>query len=107
MRAGELRHRLTFKGPTHTNDGQGGITETWGSAFTIWGSLEPLKGKEFYDSQLINSEISGKAKVRYRNDIDPTMQIYFGTRTFKILSIINPGERDRELNLMVKEMVVV
>ena len=107
MRAGELRHRLTFKGPTHTSDGQGGITETWGSAFTVWGAFGPLTGKEFYDSQLVNSEITGKVKIRHRDDIDPTMQIYFGTRVFEILSILNPEERDRELNIKVKEMVVV
>lgn len=106
MRSGELRHRLMFKGPTNTADGMGGITKSWGSAFTIWGSIDPLKGKEFYESQLINSEITGKIKVRYRDDIDPTMQVYFGDRTFKILSIINPGERNMELNLMVKELVI-
>ena len=105
MKAGQLRHRCWIKQPTHTNDGYGGITTAWGTVTVCWGSLEPLKGREWVESGLENSEISGKFRMRHYSGVLPTMQLYFGTRTFEIVSVIDPFERHAELELMVKELV--
>ena len=106
MNAGYLRHRCWIKGPTHTADGYGGVTTTWGTVTVCWGALEPLRGREWMESGLENSEISAKYRMRYVSSITPTMQLYYGSRTFEIVSVIDPGERHRELELMLKELVV-
>ena len=104
MNAGSLRHRCWIKEPTHTNV-SGAVTTTWGTVTVCWGALEPLKGREWVQSGLENSEITAKFRMRYQASVDPTMQLYFGSRTFEIISVIDPSERHKELELMVKELV--
>ena len=105
MNAGQLRHRCWIKAPTHTGDGMGGVTTTWGTTCVCWGSLEPLKGREWFESSMVNSEISARFRMRYYPGVLPTMQLHFGSRTFEIVGVIDVGERHREYELMVKELV--
>ena len=105
MNAGALRHRCWIQEPTFEPDGYGGTTPSWGTVTVCWGALEPLKGREWIESGLENSEITAKFRMRYFAGIDPTMQLYFGSRTFEIISVIDPEERHKELNLMLKELV--
>lgn len=106
MNAGALRHRCWIKEPTHTDAlGDGDTVATWGTVTVCWGALEPLKGREWIESGMENSEITAKFRMRYFASIDPTMQLYFGSRTFEIVSVIDPDERRKELELMVKELV--
>lgn len=106
MRAGDLRQQVTIKQPTHTGDGMGAVATTWGTVTVCWGSLEPLRGREWIESGMENSEIDIRFRMRYYAGITPTMQLYFGSRTFEIVSVINPAERNRELELMLKELVI-
>lgn len=106
MNAGYLRHRAWLKSPTHTSDGMGGVTTTWGTATVCWGSMEPLRGREWVESGLENSEITARWRMRYYSGITPDMRLYFGDRTFEIVSVINPAERNKELELMLKELVI-
>ena len=105
MRSGSLRSQVTIKQPTHTKDANADVTTTFGTVTVCWGLLEQLKGREWIESGMENSEITAKLRIRYFAGIDPTMQVYFGSRTFEIISVINPDERNRELDLMLKELV--
>lgn len=106
MMAGYLRHRCWIKEATHTADGFGGITTTWGTVTVCWGALEPLKGREWIASGMENSEISGVFRMRYYSGIRPNMRVYYGSRVFDIQSVIDPSERHKELELRVKELVI-
>ena len=106
MNAGYLRHRGWIKSPTHTSDGMGGVTETWGTTTVCWGSMEPLRGREWVESGFENSEITARWRMRYYDGITPDMQLYYDGRTFEIIAVIDPAERHRELELMLKELVI-
>lgn len=107
MRAGQLRHQVTVKSPTHASDGMGGVTTTWGTVTVCWASVEPLRGREWVESHLENADVTGRIIMRYKSGILPTYQVYFGSRTFEVLSVINKDERNREMELMVRELVIV
>jgi len=107
MRAGRLRHRLWLKGPTNTNDTAGTIVTTYGTVAVLWGSIEPLKGQEYYDSALINSEATSRIVIRHTATIEPNYIFVFETRTFKIISVIDIDEKNKEMQLMVKEEVII
>lgn len=92
--------------PTHTADGMGGITTTWGTATVCWGSLEPLRGHEWVESGLENSQITARFRMRYYAGIRPDWRLTFGERTWEIEAVINPNERRKELELMLKELVI-
>ena len=106
MRSGRLRHRIILKSPVQTPDGKGGVTESWETFATVWASIEPLKGREFYEAQAINSEITGKMVMRYLAGMKSHIKAVLGSREFDILAVINVEEKNREQNLMYKELVI-
>ena len=111
MNAGYLRHHCWIKQPMHTSDGMGGMVTTWGTVCVCWGAMDPslssMRGREWVESALKNAEISAIFRMRYYAGITPAMQLYFGSRTFEIVSVIDPSERHRELQLLLKELVIV
>lgn len=105
IRAGELRHKVIIQQNTPKRDAMNAEVDSWAEYATVWASIEPIRGKEFWDSQQVNAEITGKIKLRYLSGITSKMRVKYETRIFEILSVINPGEKNRELQLMVKESV--
>ena len=103
MRAGRLRHRLTFQMPTKAKNAMGEWYETWATWATVWGSIEPNSGKKYFEGMQANSEVQGKIVIRYRMGVKPIMRVKYGNRYFNIISIVHPQERRKELDLMYKE----
>lgn len=105
MRAGELRHQVILQTPTPTRDSYGAEIVTWTDTATVWASIEPLRGREYWEAQKINAEISHKIRMRYREGVKPNMRLKFGSRIFEIISVFSPEERRRELWYLCKERV--
>jgi SPP1 family predicted phage head-tail adaptor len=105
MGAGALRHRITIERVTETQDSFGGTVTTWPILATMWASVEPLSGREQLLAQQVQAEVTHRVRVRYVAGVTAKMRITFGDRHFEILSVINPEERNRELELMCKELV--
>jgi len=102
MKAGRLRHRLTLYTVTEQVDPGDAPAETVFA--TVWGALEPLQGRELFAAQQVQSEVTGRATIRYLAGVDPTMRVGLGSRRWEILGIIDPQERHRELQLLTKEI---
>lgn len=104
MEIGKLRHRVTLQESAAVRDSFGAEVETWTDITTLWASVEPLSGREYFAAQQVNTEISTKITLRYRAGIKPEMQILFASRVFEILSVVNPEEKNTQLVLMCKEV---
>lgn len=102
---GKLRHRITLQELVKTDDGYGGIVETWQDVATVWAAIEPLKGTERYQAQQVQSELTHKVTIRYRAGIKPQMRILYGNRVFDIEAVIDVDERHRWLELLCSEVV--
>lgn len=102
---GKLRHRVTLQELVKTDDGYGGIVETWQDVATVWAAIEPLRGNERYTAQQVQSELSHKVTIRYRAGIKPQMRILYGNRVFDIEAVIDVDERHRWLELLCSEVV--
>jgi SPP1 family predicted phage head-tail adaptor len=87
MPAGRLRHRIAITQPAESSDGAGGVTTTWSTLATLWGSIEPLRGREFLDAQGAQGEVSTKIVLRYRADITPKMRAVWSTHTYEINTV--------------------
>ena len=105
MRAGKLRHKVTIQDYTESQNSYGEMTKTWSDYATVWASIEPVRGREFWESQQINAEVTAKITIRHLYGINPKMRVKHDNRIFEIISVINPEERNVELQLMVKESV--
>jgi SPP1 family predicted phage head-tail adaptor len=104
MNPGELRHKITIQKLVNIQDTFGQPVEQWPDVVTVWASVNPIIGREFFAAQQVNSEVTHKIKMRYRSDITSDMRIKLGNRIFDIISPpINPGEKKIELQIMCKE----
>lgn len=105
MRAGTLRHQGSIQ-KLSTSNTYGEITKTWNNfKSSIWCSIEPLKGKEYFDSDVLKSEVDTRIKLRYLPGVKPQMRFVYSNRVFKIQSVIDIENRHKELHLMCKEDV--
>jgi len=105
MRSGELRHRVTIQAKSITQNGFGEPVETWSDVATVWASVQPLAGREYFQAQQIKADITLRIRMRYRSGIQPAMRLLFESRVFEIQAVIDPDERHRELELLCAEKV--
>lgn len=105
MRAGDLRHRVTIQQLSALSDGMGGVRETWQDVATVWAAVEPMEGRERYEAQQIQAELTHRVRLRYRPGITPKMRVVHKGRIFQIEAVINRAERNRELILLCAEEV--
>ena len=98
MNPGQLRHKITFQ----IQDLE---TEEWSNSFTTWANINPISGKEYYQAETINSDLTHKIRLRYRKGITSDMRILYNERIFYIISVINEYERNSFLQLMCRELM--
>lgn len=105
MKIGKLRHRITIQEYTVSQDSYGAGIESWADRATAYASVSPISGKELYTAQQLHAEVTTKITMRYMDGITPKMRVFFNSRSFEILSVLNFEERNVELNLLCKELV--
>lgn len=104
MKAGKLRHRITFQKPKFEDSGHGGKAKGWENVATVWAEIKPVSGREYFENFQMESEISTKITIRYLAGLNTHMRIKFGDRYFKIVTPpINPQESNRVLEIMALE----
>ena len=101
--ASAYRHRVTLQQAARTPDGMGGFAEAWQGIATVWAEVQPLTGKAYLAAQQVQSSVSHRVRIRYRDGVTPDMRVMFGTRHFAIDAVLCPDERKRELHLMCVE----
>jgi SPP1 family predicted phage head-tail adaptor len=105
MRAGSLRHLVSIESYTETRDSFGGVSNTWAEFSKAYANIVPLSGKEKYVSAEKYATSTHQITIRYLDGVDPKMRVVYGTRMFEIVSVINTGERDKMMQLIVEEDV--
>lgn len=103
---GMMRSRITFQENVDVSDGQGGQSRSWSNISinpTVWAYLKPISSRERLYSQQIQYQRSHTALIRYREDIDNTMQVTYQGRTFQIKGFIDPDERKEYLQIDLDE----
>ena len=101
--AGKLTKRIILQKSIMTQNTYGEEVPTWETISSVWAQIIELRGKEFWTSKQLNSEITSKLTIRYRTDVDTTVRIMYGSRIFYILSIIR-DDNTTYLELMCKEV---
>ena len=102
---GKLRHQISLLKPIIVKDALGQEIEKFEVHKTVWASIEPLSGKEYFSAKQVNSEATIKITIRYVESLLPHWVVQFGHRIFNIEAIINFEERNRYLQLLCSEKV--
>lgn len=105
MKIGRLRHRITIEQVAEAQDTDGAVLESWTPYTTVQASIEPVSGREYFAAQSTQADVTHRISLRYLSGITPKMRVNHTSRIFDILSVINVGERNRELQLMCRESI--
>lgn len=104
MRAGLLRHAVTFQEKAVVKDIYGSVKTYWIDKFTVKADIKFKAGtKQTENYELFNSQ-QIDINIRYRNDINEQMRIKYGNVYYEIL-FINPVSLYRELNISVRKYI--
>ncbi len=60
---------------------------------------------QHFAAQSTQADVTHRITLRYMSGITPKMRVNYNSRIFDILSVINVGERNRELQLMCRESI--
>ena len=106
MRAGELRKYVTIQEKTgETRDSYGSLTWTWQTLQQVYAAIEPLSGREFFDAQEVQADVSVRIRIRALAGVKPDMRVVYGSRVLEILSVLDLEERGQEMHLMCREVI--
>lgn len=105
MNPGKLNKQITLQQQRPSKDGEGISISVWVDLATIWASVEPIRGREYFQAAAVGAESTVRIRIRYREGITTDLRVLYGSRKFNIRSAIDPEERHRELHLMCEEVV--
>lgn len=104
-RIGEMNRKITIQKPGLVKDEHGDWVEGWDKWKSVYASIDPAGGREFWQSDKFNSEATGQIEVRYQPEIKSNMRVKYGSRIFDIQHFHHPGEARQRTVLIVKEQL--
>lgn len=107
MQAGQLRHRLKFYRQSATRSATGAVkVGQWEHSLTLWGQFTPLSVKDVINAQAAQTNITARAKIRHRTDIDHAMRVQHAGRTYEIVGepLVDNDSGKEYLTLMLRSV---
>jgi SPP1 family predicted phage head-tail adaptor len=108
MLSGPLRHSVTLQSKTHAQSSTGATTVTWTDEATVFASISPISGREFFKADAVQSDVRVRVVLRYGSEIagiDTSWRVKPGAVKYDIKSVVNHRERNHMLTLMCAEGV--
>jgi SPP1 family predicted phage head-tail adaptor len=109
MMAGRLRKTVTIEQVTETRDSMGGVVETWATLDKVRAEIRPMRGRELWDAQRVNPELTHVVTIRFLEGVDAKMRVTYTddrtgfTRHLLIDGVIDVAEAHREMQLYCHE----
>lgn len=100
MRAGLLNRQVIIRKSTSTQNSFGEQVRGWSDLMKCWARVVPLSGAERFAAQQAMAEIDTEFTVRYTTAIRPEMLISYNGLEYDIHSMIDVGDRRRELRIL-------
>ncbi len=86
--------RITINTAPTGSSGIGEPTTAGTEVCTVWAEYRPASGREINASGRDVSEVFDTFRIRYRTDLDETMQLLYGADTYEIHRIVEIGRRE-------------
>ena len=99
----QLNHMIEIQRRGQARDTVGQLKETWKNAGRVWASIRPVSGREYMAASGERAEITHSIILRHGVTVAPRDRIKLGERIFDVVSVMNTGERNRYLKLMIVE----
>jgi SPP1 family predicted phage head-tail adaptor len=108
MEGGKLRHRIALQARTSGLNDEAIPVDVWtdvAGASSVPASLEPLKGREYFQAAAVAAENTIPVTIRYRPCVTAALRVLYGVRILNIRNVIDVEERHIKLILMCEEVV--
>lgn len=104
--AGQLRHRVTLQEKQDSRGDYGEVITDWADVADVWAQVAPQSGKEYIASQAVQSEVTTRITIRYRDDVDASMRVAYRGKLYNIHAVLpDAGSGLDHLSLMCSEGV--
>ena len=108
LRAGVLNRRIRIQTPSATLDAFGIPVPGWTDLLTVWGSVEPLVGRELFNAQQVASEVTQRITIRFNalltdTRLVATYRVLYAGRAFNIHAVMNEEEANATMVLLASE----
>ncbi|MGD9866730.1 MAG: phage head closure protein [Hyphomicrobiales bacterium] len=100
---GALRRRVTLQRPLRDPDDGGGVAKTWEDVAVLWAGVSALSGHEAVAAGRLSGNVTHRARIRHRADVEPEMRFALGARVLAIVSATDPDGRRRWLDCHCEE----
>ncbi|UDY80764.1 head closure protein [Geobacillus phage GR1] len=103
MNPGKLNKRVEIMELGQVSDGGGGYEDAFIPIKKVWANIRPVYGREKWQAQQAQAEISHKVIIRYTDAINRSHILSFNGKKYDIQYIINIDESNRFLEIQVLE----
>lgn len=93
MKASKLRHRITILKMDNAKNDYGETTNAWQDYLTLWADFKPLSVNAIVSSKAEGSKVIARCVIRYRRDIDETMQVLHEGTLYNIDGMPLPDDK--------------
>lgn len=102
--ASQLRHKVALQAQETTRSEFGDVITEWVDQASVWAHVAPQSGREYFAAQQVQSEVSTRITIRYRDDVDATCRIKYRGKTYNIEAVLpDDGSGRDHLTLMCAE----
>lgn len=108
MKAGALRRRLVIQVRNQVLSAYYEDLGTWSTFATVYGSIRALGGQERTANiaQQVQATVTHEVRMRYgAAAVTPKMRIVYGAKTLDVESVADPDGRQRELQVLCREVL--
>ena len=91
MKAGDLKHAITFQRPKYATDARGNRRMAWENVVTCRASMADVSGRDFYAAQAYQAQDVVTFGVRWRDSIDKECRIVHAGQVYQIEQINHLG----------------
>lgn len=103
MNPGKLNKRISVQDEVKISDGAGGYELDHVKVLDAWANIDTLSGRDFWQAQQMEVEVSHKVTMRYRQGVKRSQVVFYNNRKFDIQYIFNPNEGNAYLELYCLE----
>ncbi len=103
--AGMLRKLISIEIPLTTIDEEFGDTiESFAAPINLWADIEPVSGRDNWSAERLEDVVTHSLCIRWRDDVTPGCRVAYQDRSFRIIGLFDPEERQRWLVLHCEEI---